>query len=64
MLNRKLLDLLVCPICKDPFFLLSKKDGLHCKKCKLVFPIQNDIPILIIEKAIAEHVWLGSPIKL
>ncbi len=51
MLDRKLLDILVCPVCKAEVTLTAAKDGLVCDKCKLVYPIQDDIPVMLPDEA-------------
>jgi uncharacterized protein YbaR (Trm112 family) len=50
-MDARLLDILVCPICKGP--LLYRKTGgeLVCKADRLAFPIQDDIPIMLEEEA-------------
>jgi hypothetical protein len=51
VLDRKLLDVLVCPVCKAELELTASKDGLVCHKCKLVYPIQDDIPVMLPDEA-------------
>ena len=51
MLDRKLLDILVCPVCKAEVSLNKAKDGLVCAKCKLEYPIQDDIPVMLPDEA-------------
>jgi uncharacterized protein len=51
MINKALLDILVCPKCKGTIQLTAEGDGLVCEKCRLVFEIREDIPIMIIEEA-------------
>lgn len=50
-MDRKLLDILVCPLCKSP--LIYKKDAqeLICKADRLAFPIRDDIPVMLEEEA-------------
>lgn len=50
-MDPKLLDILVCPICKGP--LLHRKAGkeLICKACRLAYPIRDDIPVMLEEEA-------------
>ncbi len=56
-LNKELLDILACPKCKGDLELTSKEDGLICKKCKLVYPIVEEIPVMLIEEAIPLDEW-------
>ena len=51
MLDKKLLEILVCPQCKGELEYDKKKDSLICHHCKLVYPIKDDIPIMLIDKA-------------
>jgi len=50
--SKKLLDILCCPKCKGDLYLNESKDGLVCKKCKLLYPIKDDIPIMLVDEAI------------
>ena len=52
MINKDLLDILACPKCKGPVQLNADEDGLVCRKCKLVYEIKDDIPVMIIDKAL------------
>ena len=49
--DKELLEILVCPKCKGDLELTPKEDGLNCKACKLKYPIQNSIPIMLIDQA-------------
>jgi uncharacterized protein YbaR (Trm112 family) len=51
MLNKDLLDILVCPQCKGPVSLTEAADGLVCEKCRLVYAIRDDIPVMLIDEA-------------
>jgi uncharacterized protein YbaR (Trm112 family) len=50
-MDPKLLEILVCPICKGP--LAWKKDDheLVCKADRLAFPVKDDIPVMLEEEA-------------
>ncbi len=50
-MDEKLLDILACPECKGDLDYDKENNQLDCKNCKLKFKIENDIPILLIEKA-------------
>lgn len=50
-INQELLDILVCPKCKGKIYLNSAGDGLICDKCKLIYEIKDNIPIMLIEEA-------------
>ena len=50
-MDPKLLEILVCPLCKGP--LVWKKDSheLICKADRLAFPVKDDIPVMLEEEA-------------
>ena len=47
----KLLDILVCPVCKSPLLYRKAEQELVCKPCRLGFPIKDDIPVMLEEEA-------------
>jgi uncharacterized protein len=51
MIGKELLEILACPKCKGPVILSEKKDGLICKKCRLLYEIRDDIPVMLIDQA-------------
>jgi hypothetical protein len=51
MISKELLEILVCPKCKGELKLTKEKDGLICERCKLIYSIKEDIPIMLIEEA-------------
>jgi len=51
-LGQELLKILACPKCKGDVSLTDKEDGLCCKKCKLMYPVKDGIPIMLIEEAV------------
>lgn len=50
-IDQELLDILVCPKCKGELRLAPEQNGLICDKCRLVYEIRDDIPIMLIEEA-------------
>jgi uncharacterized protein YbaR (Trm112 family) len=50
-MDRKLLDVLVCPICKGPLVYVKEANELICKGDRLAYPIKDDIPIMLEEEA-------------
>ena len=50
--NRELLEILACPKCKGNVQLNEKKDGLICRSCGLLYPIRNDIPVMLVDEAV------------
>lgn len=51
LINKELLDILACPKCKGDILLDEEKEGLVCPKCKLLYPIKDEIPIMLIDEA-------------
>jgi len=51
-ISKELLDILACPKCKGDVHLSEKEDGIVCDSCKLMYPIRDDIPIMLIDEAI------------
>ncbi len=51
MINKDLLEILACPQCKGPVRLTETGDGLVCEKCRLVYEIRDDIPVMLISEA-------------
>lgn len=50
-ISKELLAILVCPVCKSPVNLLADSSGLKCDACKRVYPIRDDIPVMLPEEA-------------
>jgi len=51
MIDRKLLDVLVCPVCKGSLVFKKEKCELICKGDRLAFAIKEDIPVMLEEEA-------------
>jgi uncharacterized protein YbaR (Trm112 family) len=51
-ISKELLDILACPKCKGDVQLTDKQDGLVCNACKLLYPIKDDIPVMLIDEAL------------
>ncbi len=54
MLPTDLLDILVCPACKQPLEYRQNPESLKCKQCHRVYPVKDDIPIMLIDEATVE----------
>jgi uncharacterized protein YbaR (Trm112 family) len=50
-ISAELLELLVCPACKVPVVLKEEEKALLCRACRRVFPIRDDIPVMLLEEA-------------
>jgi uncharacterized protein YbaR (Trm112 family) len=51
MISQDLLAMLVCPVCKKPVVLNANGQSLKCGECRRVYPIQDDIPIMLVDAA-------------
>ena len=50
----ELLEILACPNCKTPVTLVKNGAALKCATCKRVYPIKDDIPVMLIDEATIE----------
>ena len=50
-MEKKLLDILACPLCKSPLLYLKEQQELVCKADRLAFPIRDDIPVMLEDEA-------------
>jgi len=51
---KEYLEVLACPKCKGDLKYIKEegKEGFVCERCKLLYPIVEDIPVMLIEEAI------------
>ncbi|MFN3321962.1 MAG: Trm112 family protein [Bryobacteraceae bacterium] len=54
-ISKDLLEILVCPLCKADVELQEDGRGLKCAQCKRVYPIRDDIPVMLIDEARIEE---------
>jgi uncharacterized protein YbaR (Trm112 family) len=54
-ISKDLLDILVCPVCKADLDLKKDQSGLKCVQCKRVYPIRDDIPVMLVDEAKIEE---------
>ncbi|HEX7465793.1 MAG TPA: Trm112 family protein [Usitatibacter sp.] len=50
-MDTKLLEILVCPLCKGPLLWRKEASELICKGDRLAFPVKDDIPVMLEEEA-------------
>jgi len=50
-ISEQLLEILVCPACRAKVELEPDGSGLKCPECKRIYPIRDDIPVMLIDKA-------------
>ena len=53
--SKELLDILACPVCIKSVHLTADGKGLRCEQCKRIYPIVDDIPVMLIEEATMEQ---------
>ena len=51
----ELLEILVCPLCKESVVPTPNDDGLKCPRCNRVYPVRDDIPIMLVDEAKVEE---------
>jgi uncharacterized protein YbaR (Trm112 family) len=54
-ISTDLLEILVCPLCKATVEMKADGSGLKCVQCKRVYPIRDEIPIMLIDEAKIEE---------
>jgi uncharacterized protein YbaR (Trm112 family) len=52
--SEQLLEILVCPACRARVEIKADQSGLKCVECKRVYPIRDDIPVMLIDEATIE----------
>ena len=56
-LNPELLSILACPTCKGELTRIGADEGLACPACGVVYPVRDNIPIMLVEEAIPLEDW-------
>ncbi|THB66533.1 MAG: Trm112 family protein [Desulfovibrio sp.] len=59
-LNKDLLEILACPKCKADITPTPNEDGLVCGPCGVVYPVKDEIPVMLVDKAVPLGEWTGS----
>lgn len=54
-ISKDLLDILACPACKAKVELKADGSGLKCVECRRVYPIRDDIPVMLVDEAKIEE---------
>ena len=54
-ISQELLEILVCPVCKATLELKPDQSGLRCVECHRVYPIRDNIPIMLVDEAKIEE---------
>ena len=50
-ISQELLEILACPACKAKVELTTDETGLKCVACKRVYPIRDDIPVMLVDES-------------
>jgi len=53
--SKELLEILACPLCLEKVHLTADGNGLKCAKCRRVYPIRDDIPVMLVDEARIEE---------
>ncbi len=53
--SKELLEILVCPLCKATVNVTPDGNGLKCVECHRVYPIRDDIPVMLVDEAKIEQ---------
>jgi uncharacterized protein YbaR (Trm112 family) len=54
MIDKELLEILVCPACKTPLEHRQNPESLKCTACRRVYPVRDNIPIMLLDEAVVE----------
>jgi uncharacterized protein YbaR (Trm112 family) len=54
-ISSDLLEILVCPACKAKVELKADGSGLKCASCRRVYPVRDDIPVMLVDEATVEE---------
>lgn len=50
-MDNSLLEILACPVCKGSLKYQKKQQELICPACRLAYPIEDEIPVMLTEQA-------------
>ncbi|MDL2209802.1 Trm112 family protein [Desulfovibrio sp. OttesenSCG-928-O18] len=53
----ELLAVLACPVCRGSLDVAGETEGLCCSKCAVVYPVREEIPVMLAEEAIPAREW-------
>ena len=54
-LSADLLEILICPACRAKVELKPDGSGLRCVSCHRVYPVRDEIPVMLIDEAVVEE---------
>ncbi len=50
-INKELLEILACPVCKGGLRQTEDGEGLVCDRCRLKYPVKDGIPVMLADEA-------------
>ena len=56
-LDPELLSILACPSCRGPLTVKGQEEGLCCPACAKVYPVRDEIPVMLVEEAVSLSDW-------
>ena len=62
-IDKELLEILACPVSKKPLELSPDENFLICRESKLVYRIEDGIPVMLVDEAIPLDEWEKSQSK-
>jgi hypothetical protein len=54
-LSAELLEILICPACRAKVELKADGSGLRCVSCHRLYPVRDDIPVMLIDEAVIDE---------
>jgi uncharacterized protein YbaR (Trm112 family) len=54
-ISSDLLEILICPACRAKVELKADSSGLRCVSCHRVYPIRDEIPVMLIDEAVVDE---------
>lgn len=59
-LDAELLNLLACPVCRGSLAVEGETEGLACSRCAVVYPVRDEIPVMLAEESIPAREWAAG----
>jgi len=58
--DQELLHILACPVCRNGLDIMGETEGLACSRCAVVYPIRDEIPVMLAEEAVPAREWAAG----
>jgi uncharacterized protein YbaR (Trm112 family) len=59
-LDPELLHILACPVCRGCLEIMGDTEGLACARCAVIYPIRDEIPVMLAEEAVPAREWAAG----